>query len=327
MKHLAIGILIILTTFLILSCSSDPVQKGDEAFQKQEYTKALKYYLDAYRQDTKNPLLKEKIARTYFKQGEQFYRMRRVLNAFQAKVDQGLTFLPDTVSENTQQLLSEVYLSLGKAYIETPPENIIQKREYYDNAAKYLQKALHYNPQNAQAQAAWEQFIEKNFSEMYNKGMDYFKRGKTNKSDLLIAEYYLTRALELKPDHLETYKALMTSRKKTLNLLDPDQELPFAVTDRITHDNNLSFLIVIHNNTDTPYHISADNFYLMTQNGSDIQGSTSKDFTNALQSKTLKTDEELEGVVTFNIKGVKGKITRIEYRIDGDVKGYKNLPY
>ena len=321
--------LYLMSSILILmaaqGCTSDPIEQGDKAFQEGKYAQAIKFYLEAKKEHAGGQELNEKIAIAYFKLGEDFYKKRKVLSAFNAKVNEGLQYLPDTLSEHSQKLLSDVHLSLARAYMNTQPENIIQKRQFYDNAQKHIQKALSYNPDNSAAQAEWQKFIEANFTEMYEKGKRYFKQGKKSKSDYLIAEFYLNRAVQLKPDHPEASKLLKEARKRSLNLLDMDQDLPFAITDRVKKENTLSFLIVLTNNTDQPHPVSAANFYLISKSGVAVKGYSSKMFKNSLTTGKLPSGKEKEGVVSFDIKPGETYV-RIEYRLDDNVMGYKNLP-
>ncbi len=311
---------------LIASCSRDPVHKGDEAFQKGEFAKAVKFYTEAYKSHPESHQLKEKLALSYFKLGEYYYQKRKVLSAFEAKVEQGIKFLPDTLDERTKEILSGVHVSLAEAFMNTPPENIVRKRRFYDNARMHLKTALRYQPDNPRALQAWEQFKEKNFSEMYEKGMKYFRQATKDKTNYLIAEYYLTRAFQLNPEHADLRKALMTSRKKTLNMLDPDQQVPIAITDKIRKGNMWSYLIVAHNNSNENHQVSAGSFFLVDESGGAQQGFSNDKFANAFTAGTIKPDREKDGVVSFKITPGK-QYVRVELRLKDKVLGYKNLPY
>ncbi|GEM_PF-5666436 len=319
-------LLAIFMMMLLAACSSDPIQKGDNAFQKGEYAKAVKFYREAYQSHPKDYQVREKLALSYFKLGEYYYRKRKVLSAFAAQVNQGIQLLPDSLTPETKKLLSGVHVSLAEAYMNTPPENIIRKRQFYDNARMHLQTALRYQPDNPRALQAWEQFKNKNFSEMYEKGMKYYQQAKKDKTNYLIAEYYLTRAFQLNPDHTDLRKALMTSRKKTLNMLDPDQQVPIAITDKIRKGKVLSYLIVAHNNSNENYQIGAGSFFLIDENGNAQEGFANDQFANAFTPGSLKPEREKEGVVSFKINPGKHYV-RVELRIENKVLGYKNLPF
>ncbi len=313
--------------FLIFfSCSSDPIESGDQAFQNQNYKKAIQYYLDAFKQGIDNPELREKIALSYFKFGEILYKSRGVISAFEARVEKAREYLPENFSESIKEELSDVHLSLATAYINTEPENFIQKRKFFENALLNLEKAVTYNPQNSKATEALAKFREQHFEKLYAKGLNFYQSGSKNKSDYLVAEYYLKKAMETKPDKSEVRKYLMQARQKTLSLLDYDQQLPFAITDQMQKSNVYSYFIVLQNNTAADQKVDATHFVLIGEDDSEFSGFREKRFSNAFLSKTLPSGAEIDGVVSFKVPQ-KVPFVRIEYRHDGQVLGYKNLPY
>ncbi len=87
----------------------------------------------------------------------------------------------------------------------------------------------------------------------------------------------------------------------------------------------LAYYVVIRNNTNEPRQVSSRNFYLLTAEGDEVQGSTSKEFAEPFQETTLQPGEETGGVVTFQIQPRK-KYVRVEYWHENAVLGYKNLP-
>ena len=56
-RCILIGIIIL----IMASCGKAPMQKGDDAFQEQKYSEALKYYLEALKKTPNDETLREKI--------------------------------------------------------------------------------------------------------------------------------------------------------------------------------------------------------------------------------------------------------------------------
>jgi len=90
MKRLVVIYAFLVATLLFISCGKGVVESGDEAFAQKNYTDALRYYLEAAKEFPNDISLKEKIAISYFREGEIFYEKRRVIKAFEARVKNGM---------------------------------------------------------------------------------------------------------------------------------------------------------------------------------------------------------------------------------------------
>lgn len=325
MKKFNYLILVVLTMIFLFSCAKNPIQKGDEALQKGQYAEALKAYTEALKAQPDNQALKEKMAIAYLKQGESIYRRMHVISAFEARVTTALKYIPEQPSTELQNTLSQIYYELALAYKDAQPENPYQKLKYFKKTMDYLEKSLNYNPENQQAQTALENFKKAHFQEMFDKGKDYLKKAKRDPVHYIAAEYYLSNAYKLDPQNKQVQKYLTLVRKKYLNILDPGQDVPIAITDQLKKKGFLAFLVVVKNQTEADLPISAKNFYLISATGEAIPGSASDQFANPLANKTLSDYEEAEGVVAFPVKPGQ-KYVRLEFRKDNQVLGYKNLP-
>ncbi len=314
-----------LLVILLSGCSKTPVEKGDEAFAQGRYAEAIRAYLEATKEQPENPALKEKIATAYFKQGEKLFQMRKVLKAFEARVELGAKYVPEQPSEQMRKTLSQVYYALAMAYKNTPPENPYQKKTYFDKTLSYLEKAIRFDENNNEARQALQSFQNEHFQEMLDKGIDRYNKGKVDETNYILADYYLTNANKFKPGDPQVQKYLRLARKKALNILDPGQRIPLAITDQLKKDQYLAFYVVVHNIDLPKIAFDASNFYLISDEGSEIQGEANPMFDSYLKPVTLGQEEETEGVVAFPIKPNQ-KYHRLELRFDGEVLGYKNLP-
>ena len=233
MKRQFIFIAAFLCLLIIIGCGKPPMEKGDEAFNQQKYSEALKYYLEAVKEMPDNDVLKEKIATTYFKQGEIFWEKRRILRGIEARVNSGLSYVPDNPTPEMNKTISETYLTLALAYKNVKAENPFQKRQFFNKALESLEKSLSYDSTNTEANNTLTQFKEENFQEMLDKGIAAYRRGGRDRLQYITADYYLTNALKLDPDNNNAQRYLRLSRQKSLNLLDPGQDVPNAVTDQM----------------------------------------------------------------------------------------------
>jgi len=316
---------ILMLLLLILGCSKDPIQKGDQEFQKGNYANAIRLYQEALKQAPDDASLKEKIAISYFRAGKKIYELRKVIPAFESRLTKGLNYVPETPSANLKQEISKAYFQIAEAYRNAQPENPYQKQQFFQKTLNYLEKALEYDPQNQTAQQMYDKIISDNFQQMLNRGIQYYKNGKSNPDNFLLAEYYLSRALKFKPDNAEAKKYLKLTREQTLSIIDYDQSVPFAITDKLSKKGLLAYYIIVHNNTKNPISVEALNFYLISEDNSEIPGHSSSEFAKPFQKVQLAPDKEGEGVVAFKLPAG-AKPVQVLLKLEGEVVGSKHLP-
>jgi len=310
---------------LFSGCSKGLMESGDEAFQQQNYTEALKYYLEAAKQSPDDPALKEKIVLSYFRDGELFYEKRQSVKGFEARVNSGLEYFPENPSPEVLKATGDVYVKLAIAYKVSKADNPFQQKKNFESALECLEKALEYDPTNADANQAMRRFKEENFNEIFEKGMAAYKKGNSDPLQYVTADHYLTNATFLDPNHAEAAKYLSLTRKRALNLLDPGLTVPIAVTDQMENTDYVAYLVVVYNLLPENLSVSAGNFYLIKKDGKEIRGKTSGQFSTALVDKTIRNGEETAGVVAFPLPADKN-FARLEFRKNGKMLGYKNLP-
>ncbi len=325
MRRILIPFIVLGMLMMIAGCGKDPIAKGDEAYQQGNYGSALEHYFEALKEQPDNDSLKFKIAMAFLKQGQIVYQRTRSIPAFELRIQKAEKYVSQTPSPELKKVLSETYRLLAMAYKQKQPENDYQRLEYFNKTLENLEKALKYDPENERAKEDLQAFQQERFQEMHNKGMNLYKKARKEAINYIAAEYYLSRALKLKPEDTELQKTLKKVRQKYLNILDPGQKVPIAITDRLKKSGFLAFLVVAKNQTSGQLSVSAKNFVLLSDKGEAITGSASEQFANPLKPVVLKVNEEAEGVVTFPVKrGV--KYVRLEFRANGETLGYKNLP-
>jgi hypothetical protein len=311
--------------FLFVGCSKSPIEAGDSAFKQQNYAEALTHYTQASKQELNTPSLREKIATCYFKEGEKIYERTKVIKAFEARIKSGMFNLPEYPSENLKRTVSETHFKLAQAYQEAKVDNPYQEKENLNNSLQNLETSLRYDSTNTEAQQALSQLKEAHLSEILEKGITAYKKGKSDDLQYIAADYYLSQALKLDSENEEAVKYLRLTRQKSLNLLDPGLEVPIAVTDRMQNPEYTAFLVVAYSQLPENIYISAGHFVLVKQSGEEIQGKTSNMFTLPFEGTTLSNGEEISGVIAFpTITDL--SYARLELRKDGEILGYKNLP-
>lgn len=324
MKSFSI-ILLSFLVFWIAGCSKAPEERGDEALANGRYAEAVKAYLEAMQTAPDSDALKEKIATAYFRQGEKIYSLRKVIPAFEMRVEKGTEYLPINLSDEMRHTVAEVNLKMAKAYLDARPENQIQKKEFFDKILYYLEETLAYDPANDRAGQMLSEFQKEHFQEMLTKGKSAYDKGKRDPVSYITADYYLTNAIKFDPESKEAAKYLKLARQKALNVLDPTQSLPLAVTDQVKKEGFLALMVVVQNPDMPDQNISAGDFVLLTKDGQETAGVSSELFAESISEVTLKQGGEISGVVAFPLKK-NADYQRLELRGEGKVLGYKNLP-
>lgn len=293
----------ILLVIILISCSGNPVQKGDDAFQQGDYHTALKFYTQALKEQPDNKDLQVKLTLADLMVGKTLAERRNIVTPVEGRYEKAMPLLSEFTSPDIRNTLSDICTFLGKKYAEMTPQNEIQKRQYLEKAFNYLNDALFYNPENSEAERFLEDFKKKNFQEMYDKGMSYFERARKEKKDYfyLSAEFYLQKAMEFDPQNNDVQKVLQQVRKLTLNMIDPDLPYAFAVTGNLKKDQFLGVSVVIVNNTSSPTEVSAHDFQLMDTEGNSIPGNINNLFEPQFPEGTLAAAAEKEGVVVFEV--------------------------
>ncbi len=325
MKLKTVSLAFLILPLFLVWCSKSPIEKGDAAASEGNYGEALRQYFEAVKQQPDNSALKEKIATAYFRQGEKVYERGRVIRAFEDRVSKGMQYVPDSLSAAMRVNLSDVYLKLALAYKGATPENPFQKKQYFDQALSNLETALEYDSTNQVAKTAMKKMKDENFQEMLDKGLTAYKKGPNDPVRYIAAEYYFSNALKLDAGSAEASRYLKLTRQKSLNLLDPGQEVPIAITDQMENETYKAFLVVAHNQSPDPIKVAAGNFFLLSDDGKTLQGKSSEMFATPLEAKTIANGAETSGVVAFPLTPGT-KFTRLEFRSSGKVMGYKNLP-
>lgn len=329
MTKIKVTLYFFLSILLLLSCSSDPLKKGDEEYQKGNYAKALKYFNEAFKKKPDDPIIKEKVIMAELQYGKMLYQRRKVLSTLESRYQKALDLLPANPSPESKKLLSEILYILGTGYKNMKPQNEIQKREYVNKVFDYLSEAIYYDSTNTKAIKELDSYKKENFEQMLTKGKKYFSDARKKKDDYyyLSAEYYFKKAVEFNPESKEAVNLLKKVRKITLKMLDPDFDFPIAVASTMKKDQFFAVNIYLLNNTDKNFEIKANLFSLYDFAGNEYVGSVSDLFEPQLKEGLLPAHKEISGVIVFEIgKKNFSDIEKIVFKGDGLHPSVKYFP-
>jgi len=325
MKKKSTKFLLILILGLAVSCDNDPIQKGDEAFKKDQLLDAQKYYEQALEENPGDDLLKEKLMITYFRTGENFYQTRKLVTAYEGQIKQGFAYLPETVSDSLKKIIGATLLKLAEAFREAPAENEYSKKEFEDKAIHYLKTALEYDSTNTAIYDALQSIKGEEVTNLIKKGLLYHQAGEKKSENYFVADYYFLKALELDPKNKEAAKNLRLNRQKALTVYNYEQFTPIKILKQSMIGQLLVFEIKILNNTNRVIDLKGDGFSLVASDGTRLGGFFSEVFEMPYLTKKLSSGQEAKGVVSFQAPQGKRYI-RLEYDGGGKIAGHKYLP-
>jgi len=318
--------------FLAIQCGSDPAVEGDKAFESANYNLAVKHYLEARKQNpTEKQTYEEKIALSYMLRGNTLYKKNHNIKSFSGNFEKSLGYIPESPSDYFKKEYSKILFALGNGYLQSSPENEIQKEDYLNKSIQYLEEALFNDENNISADSLLAKIKVDNFQKMLNKGNDFYsKAGKTKNGDHYItAEFYFQRAAYFDIYNEDAKKMLSKTRKKTLSVLNNREDFAMAVADMSRQSKSLIIDLTIKNYATSPVSIDIKNFELV-----DLDGKTypmdngmmdSKFKGKSLKDQKLAELKFADGIIVFSIPS-KVSIDYLGYRLNEDETVKKYFP-
>jgi tetratricopeptide (TPR) repeat protein len=314
---------------LFIGCGSDPAVEGQKALNNGEYAQAILKFNEAKKKDPNNTTYDEKIALAFMLQGKKLYERTKNIQSFSGNFDKGFSFIPEEPSTEFRIEFSKILFSIGKGYLDTSPENEIQKQEYLTKGMDYLESAVANDEKNEEAKDLLVDFKSKNLNKMMDKGKEYYNKAKkTGNNDLyLTSEYYFKKAVYFDPDNQEAKEYLSKIRKETMKILNIQEDLTFAIADQLRNPDNLMLDLDIHNYTDFSLPISVNNFELKDIDGNtySLDKVTMNKFPRILKDQEVGGGKTVSGIIAFKVtKNV--KLESISYTRDNGEMVKKYFP-
>ncbi len=314
-----------LTVFIALifvQCGSDPLEEAEKAFNKGDYSRAIVHYSEAKKQHPDRKSIDEKIAVSYMLHGQKLFQKTKNIKSFSKNFSRGAEFIPPEPAAEFKKKYSEILASLARAYLNTKPENDIQKEEFLNQAIDQLEEAIYQDPDNQQAIDMLDKIKSENFQKMLDKGRSFYKQAIREKNNDLFfsAEYYLKKARYFDPFSEESKKLLSKTRKKTLRVLDYRQDLAIAIVEQKWFKGTLLLDVEVENNTSNPVFVKAANFYITDTDGNryELDGKMMKTLkVNVFKDQTVPVRKSVGGIIALKVAG-KTDLEALHYRLDAD---------
>ncbi len=334
MKHLFKVIFFTIVSLLViisLFCSGNPFEDGQKAFDNKDYSLALKYFTEAKKEQPENQAIHEKIALCYMMRGKDIFEKNKNIQSFYGNFNRGEEFVPGDPSPEFQKLYSGLLFTLADAYINTTPENNVQKEEYLNKSISFLESSLVFDANNTDAENLLNKIKSDNFASILEKGKGLFNQAKKqgNNDLYFAAEYYFIKANNFNPENKEARDFLSKTRAKTLDVPDIKQDIAIAVGDQSYSKGSYLIYIEVHNNTQESIDIKQNKFKLVDKSGkeysfdSTLIAKLKKE--TVLPEQSLKGLKSIGGIIAFKMNK-KAKVAYLEYNLSKEKSVKKYFP-
>jgi tetratricopeptide (TPR) repeat protein len=305
-----------LAGILVAGCGSD-YDKGVKALAKKDYSQAISLFENFLVKEKENLAAKEGLVKAYaFKARETFASQEKYAKNLIKKAEE--QFVPE-MSQETKDALCDYFVVEAAALVAAGKDN------------KALERLDHASTAYGPNQKVTDEFNKHKTGyaqHMFQQGKDKYDEGVKAKDDfkLISAESFLTYALKYDPNNAAAKKLASTVRAKTLAMANPDENIPFAVTN-VKRNPKVAVLAVYIKSNHATIQLDTDpgNFILVDVAGKEypVDPVETKKF-KALATKTLKSGEEAEGVIAYTLDKSVG-IQKLIYR-DGQNSVEKYFP-
>jgi hypothetical protein len=320
MKFFKIFFYTLLAVFAILNlyCGSNPGEEAEKAFQSGNYSMALKLYLEAKVKNPQDQSLNEKIALTFMYRGQELYQKSNNIKSFSGNYDKAVTYIPENPGEEFKKSYSKMLLSLAQGYLDSKPQNDIEKEDFLNKAISHLEDAMYHDETNTGAESLLTKVKSDNFQKMLDQGKELFRQAEKQKNNdhYFTAEYYFKKANEFDIYNPEAKNLLSKTRERTITLINVKDDLAIAIGDYANKAGELIIVVVLRNHMTEPVSIDVNNFVL-----ADIEGNTYALDKNTMDSKYASTKMKSGNMASGDREGW------LVYKVPANIKleylGYK----
>ncbi len=268
-KKLFYVVIVFSFALLNLYCGSDPVAEANKAFESGNYAQALKLFLEARAKNPQDQSVNEKIALGYMHRGQELYQKSNNIKSFSGNYDKALTYIPENPGEDFKKSYSKLLLTLARGYMNSKPQNDIEKEDFLNKAIAYMEDAIYNDQNNTSAESLLTVVKTENFQKMLDKGKELYTQGKKqNNMDLCFnAEYYFRKANEFDIYNEEAKKLLAQVRKETLAVPNIKDDLALAIVEYKPLEGDWVVDVTLRNHLADPVPVELNNFILTDTEG------------------------------------------------------------
>jgi hypothetical protein len=196
--------------------------------------------------------------------------------------------------------------NLAQGYLNSKPQNDIEKEDFLNKAIAYLEDAIYNDQANAGAESLLTVIRSQNFQKMLDKGKELYAKGKkSNDMDMCFnAEYYFRKASEFDIYNEEAKKLLSQVRKETLSVPNIKDDLAIAIVEYK--------YVTLRNHLANPIPVALENLILTDTEGNtyalDEPFMNAKFAANKFKAGSLRPGDS-SGILAFKVPAGK----KLEY--------------
>lgn len=334
MKYFLFPTIIFLSLLLLRCGSPDYVAEAELAMQNANYSKSIKLWEQARKQENYDKSNDQKIALAYMLKGQELYNKTRNVRSFVGNFEIGQSYIPDETTPEFKKQYSQVLYAIGKAYNMAKPKSDIEKQDFFSLSVNKLKEAKAQDSTNVAAEELLNEIKQNKFQGLIDKGKEFYKRGlKTGDVNLYFtAEYYLKQAMEFESANQEILSYLNKVEAKTLPVLNYRDGLALAVLKQEYQKDDLVIYIVLKNYLSEKVNVRLSNFKLVDKSGESHKiypkGMKVQELFGGkvLSDTTLAANSpEIDGLLVFNLPE-KPKLSYLSYQVRRNKESRKYFP-
>lgn len=320
-------LLISLSILILQNCSNNIFEQGENAFISKNYNRAIKLLTSPQADEQiRTDHVNEIIVLSYMYRGRGLYTKTKNVKSFSGNYKSALKYLPKMTSDNFKSKYSVLLTSLAKAYAIAKAENTLEQEKFNKNSIEIINMAITYDSLNTSAHEFHVKLKNRNFSSLFKKAKTYYAKAKKydNVDMYFSAQAFLNDAAEYDQKNPDIINLRKKIRRSTLGILNFNDGVSLAVTDKLYEKGKLVILLVVKNYESKSILVTSDKIKLI-----DLKGKTYSPDTEEMRIRELfgqkcikskKLDQKnpyTDGIVAFDVpKNL--PISHIVLRNNGD---------
>ena len=242
--------------------------------------------------------------------GKELYTKIKNVNSFSGNYESGQKYLPKMESDNFKSEYSALLTSLAKAYAVTKAENKLEQEKFNKNSIEIVNMAIAYDSLNEAAHELHVELKNRNFNKLFKKANTYYEKAKRyDDVDMYFsAQAFLEDAGQYDPKNPDVISLRRKIRRSTLSILNYNDGVSLAVTDKLYEKGKLVMLLAVKNYQNKSIMVTPNKIELIDLRGNTYQTDTEEMRVRELfgqkciKSKKLdQKDPYTEGIVAFNV--------------------------
>lgn len=304
-------LILIISVLMLQFCSNNVIVEGEEAYLTKNYNEAIKILTSPQVDEhIRTDHVNEIIVLSYMYRGKSLYKKTKNVKSFSGNYKSSLKYLPEVASEDFKIEYSTLLTELAKAYAVAKAENKLEQEKFNKNSIKIVNMAIANDSLNAVAHELHDELKERNFNKLFKKAKNYYEKArKFDDVDMYFsAKAFLYDAAQYDPKNPEVLSLRRKIRRSTLGILNFNDGVSLAVTDKLYEKGKLVMILAVKNYKNKSVMVKPDKIEIYDLRGKsyspDSEEMRVRELFGQKCFKSKKLDQNnpyTEGIVAFDV--------------------------